>query len=71
MHKVCTSCGMTLKEHEVWADTTSSVVIGDESFITGDVLCEYCFDNAYPADFGSDTEDLDTLEMYDREDYWA
>lgn len=69
--KTCSVCGMTLKNHEVWSDTTSSVVLNNEAYQTGEVLCEYCFDNAYPPDFGSDTEDLDSLEMYDREDYWA
>jgi hypothetical protein len=53
-------------------DTTGSILTNEGHVITtGTVLCEYCFDNAYP--IGStpfdDTDDDDIMETY--EGVWA
>ena len=71
-HKECSGCGLPLDTHEVWMDTTGSILTNEGHVITtGTVLCEYCFDNAYP--IGStpfdDTDDDDIMETY--EGVWA
>ena len=65
-HKECSGCGLPLNSHEIWMDTTGSLYVEGELITTGQVLCEYCFDNAYP--IGStafdDLSDADIMESY-------
>ena len=66
-HKECSGCGLPLHTHEVWSDSTGSLYTSEGELLTiGEVLCEYCFDSAYP--IGStafdDLEDADIMESY-------
>ena len=66
-HKECSGCGLPLEPEEVWSDSTGSILTNEGHVITtGQVLCEYCFDNAYS--IGStafdDLSDADIMESY-------
>ena len=66
--KDCNGCGLPLESHEIQLDSTGSLYTSEGQLVTtGEVLCEYCFDNAYP--IGStafdDTNDVDIMETYD------
>jgi|TARA_Y100001973_G_C5132438_1_gene298503 hypothetical protein len=63
--KECTGCGLPLQAEEIWMDNTGSVVINEKALTTGEVLCEYCFDNAYPVGSAPDDDDRDPLEKMD------
>ena len=49
-------------------DTTGSLYIEGEVITTGQVLCEYCFDNSYPvaSTTGVEVDDSDIMEYLDQ-----
>jgi hypothetical protein len=66
-HKECSGCGLPLEDHEIQLDSTGSLYTSEGELLTiGEVLCEYCFDNAYP--IGStafdELSDADIMENY-------
>lgn len=64
---ICTGCGLPLREHEIWMDTTGSILVNSQLVTTGDVLCEYCFDNAYP--IGSEPFIMDDHDIMEWDDF--
>ena len=66
-HKECNGCGLPLEAHEIQLDSSGSLYTSEGELLTiGEVLCEYCFDNAYPTGSTAfdDLSDADIMENY-------
>lgn len=71
----CTSCGSVLSKNQVYWDTSSSLVIKNEVFRTGEILCEYCYINSNTVGNHNNEENVDDGyeydSFYDDMEYWS